>query len=83
MSLTIELPPAVEEKLREEATREHQSPEEFVRTLLERRFPMPDGTGSGLAALMDTWLAEPPDLEEAEGYPEHIEPLQLREGFVV
>ena len=82
MSLTIDLPPAVEAKLREEATREHQSPEEFVRTVLEERLLTTQGNSSGLAALMDEWLAEPIDPEEVEGYPEQIEPLRLREGFV-
>jgi hypothetical protein len=82
MTLTLDLPPAVEAKLREEATREQQSPEEFVRTVLEERLVTSPKNELGLSAWLEARLAGPPDLEEAEGYPVWIEPFQLREGFV-
>jgi plasmid stability protein len=80
MSLTIELSPELERQLKLEAAREGRAPEEFARAVLEERLTTAQQErGSGLAALMDQWLQEGPDLQEAEGYPEQIEPLRLRE----
>ncbi len=80
MTLTIRLSPALERQLRAEAARLGQTPEEFARQVLEERLTgVHKPRGGGLAALMDEWRQAPPDLEEAEGYPEQIEPLRLRE----
>ncbi len=82
MTLMIDLPPELERRLRIEAAREGQAPEEFVRLAVEERLATAKGGRGGLAALMDQWLQEGPDLEEAAGYPKQIEPLQLREVSV-
>jgi hypothetical protein len=80
MSLTIELSPQVEQQLRAEAARKGQAPEEFVRTAVEKHLASVRQERHGsLAELMRQWREEPPDLEEAEGYPEKIERLRLRE----
>jgi predicted transcriptional regulator len=78
MSLTIELSPEAERQLRRVAAREGQEPEQLVRSLVEDRLAQ-ERSGTGLAALMDRWLDEGPDLEEADGYPDQIERLRLRE----
>jgi hypothetical protein len=72
----------VEANLREEATREHQSPEEFVCAILEARLVSASRGELGLSAWLEARLAGSPALEEVEGYPEQIEPLRLREGFI-
>jgi hypothetical protein len=83
MSLTIDLGPQLERQLREAAARNGQAPEELLRTAVQECLARQGrGTPGGLAALMDEWLAEPPDLEEAAGYPLEIEPLRLREVSV-
>jgi hypothetical protein len=80
MTLTIQLSPDLESRLRAEAARSGLAPEEFARTAVEEKLATAQPErNTGLAALMDEWLNEPPDLEEAEGYPETIEPLRLRE----
>jgi predicted transcriptional regulator len=74
MSLTIELSPEMERQLREEAHREGRAPEEFARTVLEERLTASRRARvGGIAALMDKWLQEPPDVKETEGYPARIE----------
>jgi plasmid stability protein len=80
MSLTIDLSPEMERRLYAEAAREGRAPEEFARGVLEERLAAAEqGPSKGLAALLRQWREEPPDLEEAEGYPTEIEPLRLRE----
>lgn len=80
MSVTIQLSAEAERQLRAEAARVGRAPEEFARAVLEERLAAPQhGPGEGLAALLDQWLGEPPDLDEADVYPEQIEPLRLRE----
>ena len=86
MTLKIDLPPDLEQQLRSEAAREGQDPEAFVRSMLEERLSAARARqierNQGAIALLDRWLAEPPDLEEAEGYPTEITPLSLREVSV-
>jgi hypothetical protein len=82
MSLTIDLPPAVEAKLRDAALRERKSLEEYVCAVLQEHLLAVPNIHGGLSAMLDEWLAAPVDPEEVEGYPEYIEPLRLREGFV-
>jgi len=80
MMLTIDLSPEMERQLRAEAARAGLAPEEFAREVLEARLTTSQQVrGGGLGALLRQWREEPPDLEEAEGYPEQIEPLRLRE----
>jgi hypothetical protein len=87
MSLVLELSADSERQLREEAGRLGQAPEEFARTAVEERLAaLQQNHGGRLAALMRQWREEPPDLEEAEGYPaeivERAEPSQqFRTGF--
>jgi hypothetical protein len=85
MTLMIDLPLEVERQLREEASRSGKTPEDLARSVLEERFRREETRARQIErnqaaiALLDQWLAEGPDLEEAEGYPETIEPLRLRE----
>ncbi len=79
MSLMIDLPAELERRLRLEAAREGRAPEEFIRLTVEERLAATQTERGGLAALMDQGLQEGPDLEEAAGYPEQIEPVRLRE----
>jgi hypothetical protein len=83
MSLTIELPPETERQLRDEAARRGLAPEEFVRTAVEEKLTgavaAPVEFNQGLVELLRQWREEPPDPEEAEGYPLEITPLSLRE----
>jgi len=79
MTLMIDLSPELERRLRLEAAREGRAPEDFVRLTVEERLAATQAEPGGLAALMDQWLREGPDPEEAAGYPEQIEPLRLRE----
>lgn len=85
MSLVIDLPAAVERQLRNDAACQGRAPEELARTVLEERFGEEAARlrqierNQAAIALLDRWLAEGPDAEEADGYPETIEPLRLRE----
>lgn len=85
MTLRIDLPPEVERQLCEEASRKGQAPEVPACALLEERFRTEEThvrqieRNQAAIAPLDRWLGEGPDLEEAEGYPETIAPLRLRE----
>jgi hypothetical protein len=83
MSLTIDLSPEVERQLREEATRKGQAPEEFARRAVEEKLAAVVAArlerNQGMVELLRQWREEPPDVEDAEGYPLEITPLSLRE----
>jgi hypothetical protein len=80
MSLTIELSPEMERRLHAEAARKGQQAAEYARVLLEQQLAAAEREGNqGLRDLLRQWREEPPDLEEAEGYPTEITPLSLRQ----
>lgn len=58
MSLTIDLPPEVEQRLREEASRQGQAPEDLVLSLVTEHFPPQAGRARRVAALLDQWDTE-------------------------
>ena len=62
MTLTIELPPEMEVWLEQEATRSGQAPADFVRSVLHDRLME---RNRAAMALLDQWLAEGPDEEDA------------------
>ena len=66
MTLTIELPPELEQRLAEEASRLGQAPGDFARTVLEDRLME---RNHAAMALLDQWLAERADAED-EAWPE-------------
>jgi len=82
MTLMIELCPETEQRLRAEAACAGQTPQEFVRMLLEERLGMMRERqiqrNQAAIALLQQWRQEPPDPEGKEGYPEQIEPLRFR-----
>ncbi len=93
INLGIELPREAQERLEEEARRRGLPVQDCARDLLAERLHTlctPEGQARGgqqernqaAIALLDRWLTEPPDLEEAEGYPLQIESLTLREAPV-
>jgi hypothetical protein len=86
MSLEIDLSPEHERQLREEAARKGQAPEEFARSAVEEKLAAVVAAqverNHGLVELLRQWREEPPDLEEAEGYPLEITPVSLREVAV-
>jgi hypothetical protein len=86
MSLEIDLSPEQERQLREEATRKGQAPEEFARSAVEEKLAAVIAAqaerNQGMVELLRQWREEPPDLEEAEGYPLEITPVSLREVSV-
>ncbi|MGV3724497.1 MAG: hypothetical protein ACO1SX_26685 [Actinomycetota bacterium] len=80
MRLTIKLSGEVEQRLRAEAARKGEAPEEFARLADEEKLTVSQNAHGGkLAALLRQWREEPLDPDEAEGYPLEIEPLRLRE----
>ena len=83
MSLTIELTPEVERQLRAEAARDGQSLEQWAQAQLETRLTATRERqverNQAAIALLEEWQQEPPNPEEADGYPEQIERLRLRE----
>jgi hypothetical protein len=83
MTLMIELSPELEQQLRAEAARKGLAPEEFARTAVEEKLAAAVAAqverNQGLVELLRQWRQEPPDLEEAEGYPLDMSPLSLRE----
>jgi hypothetical protein len=84
MTLTIELPPELTQQLEEEASRHGQAPADYIRAVVEEKLTTASTAAQmernrAAIALLDEWRAEPPDLEEAEGYPLEITPLSLRE----
>jgi hypothetical protein len=86
MALSIELSPETEQQLRAEAARKGLTPEEFARTAVEETLAAAVAAqverNRGLVEILRQWREEPPDLEEAEGYPLAITPLFLREVSV-
>ena len=58
MSLAIDLPPEVEHRVREEAARRAQPPEELIRALVAERFPSHAERVRRVSALLDRWDAE-------------------------
>jgi hypothetical protein len=78
MVLSIELSPETEQQLRAEAARKELSPEEFARTAVEEKLAAAVAAqverNRSLIELLRQWREEPPDLEEAEGYPVAITP---------
>jgi hypothetical protein len=81
LALLVDFGPDLERRLRATAAEAGKSPEEFVRAAVESRLAprRKQGNREELIALLRRWREEPPDLEEAEGYPTTIEPLRLRE----
>jgi predicted transcriptional regulator len=82
MTFTIELSPDLGRRLQELADERGRTADELLRQAVERMVgdSVPVGEPNREAmALLDQWLAEEPDLEEAEGYPVEITPLSLRE----
>src|SRR5687768_13387846 len=73
MSLMIDLSPEMEQQLRAEAARKGLAPEEFARTAVEEKLAAAAAAqgerNQGLVELLRQWREEPPDREEAEGYP--------------
>jgi predicted transcriptional regulator len=70
MSLTIELPPDLEQRLRQEASHKGKSVTEYVLSALEAQLEAERlERNRGAVALMKQWLAEPPN-EEDERWPE-------------
>jgi predicted transcriptional regulator len=87
MTLTIELPPELERCLEEEAARRGQAPAEFAQAAVEEKLAALSAAAQmernrAAITLLDEWRAEPPDPEEAAGYPLEITPLSLREVSV-
>lgn len=80
MTLTIDLPPALEEKLRSESTREGVAPEEFALKVLEERLShgeegasTPTADAEARLRAFDEWVgghagrSAPPLTDEAVG----------------
>ncbi len=82
MSLMIDLPPEMEQQLREEAARNGQDAAEFARTVLEEQLAAArQERARRIAALMEQWNAE----DAADPDPDpiwEITPLSLREAQV-
>jgi hypothetical protein len=82
MSLKIDLPPEMEQQLREEAARKGQDAAEFARKVLEEQLAAArQERARRIAALMQQWNAE----DAADPDPEpiwEIPPLSLREAHV-
>ena len=89
MTLTIELPPEMEQRLEEEAARQGKAPAEFVRAAVEEKLaasPAADQKAvrrrnQTALALLKQWRredAENPDLSPVPNIP----PLSLREGKI-
>lgn len=81
MSLVIDLSPEATQRLHDEAARVGQTPDECARRLLEERLAVahvPERNRRAIE-LLRSWRNREPDWEEAEGYPETISPLSLRE----
>jgi len=83
-TLTIGVTAELAEQLEQEASSRGQSVEELARKVLEERFAPAARAArrdrnQAAIALLREWRQEPPDLEEAEGYPTGITPLSLRE----
>jgi hypothetical protein len=83
MSLSLELSPETEQRLRAEAARTGLAPEEFALAAVEEKLVAATAAqvkrNQGLIELLRQWREEPPDPEEAEGYPDSIPSLSLRE----
>jgi len=86
MTLAIELSPEKEARLKELAATKGQTPDAFALAAVEARLQSEAGVLVGqkewnqrAIALLRRWMEEPPDFEEAEGYPLEITPLSLRE----
>jgi plasmid stability protein len=70
MSLTIELPPDLEQRLRLEAARKGESAADYVVSVLDAQLEAQQRERDlGAVAMMKQWLAEPPN-EEDERWPE-------------
>jgi hypothetical protein len=86
MSLSLELSPETEQRLRDEAARRGLAPEEFARSAVEEKLAAAAAAqverNQGLIELLRRWREAPPDREEAEGYPDAITSLSLREVCV-
>jgi hypothetical protein len=86
MSLSLELSPETEQRLRAEAAREGLAPEEFARAAVEEKLVAAAAAqterNQALIELLRQWREAAPDPEEAEGYPGAIAPLSLREVAV-
>jgi predicted transcriptional regulator len=61
MTLTIELPPELEQRLAEEAARQGQAPGDFARAVLEDRILE---RNRAAMQLLDQWLAEEATAED-------------------
>ena len=58
MPLTIDLSPDIVRRVREEAARKGQAPEDFLSTMVTERFRAPGERARRVAALLDQWDAE-------------------------
>lgn len=82
MSVIIELSPEVEQMLRRQAAVNGQSIAEAARVLVEQGLLEQSQAVAAeerrlqARALLRKWREAPPDLEEADGYPEHITPFR-------
>ena len=82
MSITLEIPEHVEDEISEAAARRGSSVQDYALAAViraARRDAVLPERNRRVVALMDEWLSAPIDEEEAEGYPETITPLSLRE----
>src|SRR5437016_3252680 len=92
-TLTVELPDTLDERLRKEAERCGQTVDDYMRQVIEERVAASERRESerqaqiernqAAIAMLRSWRELPPDLEEAEGYPLQITPLQLREPVIL
>ena len=70
MTLTIELSPGLEQRLRQEASRRGEPLADYAHSVLEAQLEAEQKERNlGAVALVEQWLAEPPN-EEDERWPE-------------
>ena len=80
MSLTIELPTELEQRLRIEAAQNGESTTDYALSALEAQLEAQQRERDlGAVALVEQWLAEPPN-EEDERWPEFQAALEANRG---
>lgn len=81
MTLSIELPAELAERVAEEAARRGQEPAEFARSLLEETLtpPAPRERQRRVIALLDEWSADDAASGEDAGPAPEILPISLRD----
>ncbi|MCI0360858.1 MAG: ribbon-helix-helix domain-containing protein [Planctomycetaceae bacterium] len=65
MTLTLSLPPDLEERLADEATKQGTSPDELTLRILAEHLPN-KGRQAQLAALLQSWMDSPDEAEQKE-----------------